>query len=92
MRRVSIAVLFVGFVCSCLGQIPGATPFSADMAMKMKDGKSMNGKVYVGGGKMRQEFSTEGHDVIQIIDYQKKVSDMLMPQQKMYMENGRTAK
>jgi hypothetical protein len=37
------------------------------MSMKMKDGKNMNGKVYVGGGKMRQEFNAEGHDVIQIV-------------------------
>jgi hypothetical protein len=86
MRRFAIATLFVYFACMCLAQIPGATPFSADMAMKMKDGKSMNGKVYVGGGKMRQEFNADGHDVIQIIDFQRKVSDMLMPQQKMYME------
>jgi hypothetical protein len=35
---------------------------------------------------MRQEFSAEGHDVIQIIDLKRQVSDMLMPQQKMYME------
>src|SRR3954464_12634979 len=86
MRRVAIGVLFVCFVCCSLAQVPGATPFSADMAMKRTDGKNMNGKVYVGGGKMRQEFNAEGHDVIQIIDFQKKVSDMLMPEQKMYME------
>jgi hypothetical protein len=86
MRKVSIALLFVYFACVVFAQIPGATPFSADTAMKLKDGKNMTGKVYVGGGKMRQEMNTEGHEVIQIMDMQKKVADVLMPQQKMYME------
>ncbi len=86
MRKLAIAILIACASCLAFAQIPGATPFSADMAMKMKDGKNMTGKVYVGGGKMRQEFNADGHDVIQIIDMQRKVSDMLMPQQKMYME------
>jgi hypothetical protein len=87
MRKAAIAVLFVYVACVAFAQVPGATPFSADMALKMKDGKSMNGKVYVGGGgKMRQETNADGHDVIQIFDLQRKVADMLMPQQKMYME------
>lgn len=86
MRKVAIAVLFAYFACVAFAQIPGATPFSADMTMKMKDGKGMNGKVYFSGNKMRQEMSMEGHDVIQIMDMQRKVADTLMPQQKMYME------
>src|SRR4051794_24813339 len=86
MRRVAIAALFVYVVCIASAQVPGATPFSADMAMTMKDGKGMNGKVYVGGGKMRQEMNAQGHEVVQIIDLQKKVADTLMPEQKMYME------
>ena len=86
MRKVAIAVLFVCFVCSSFAQIPGATPFSADMAMKMKDGKDMNGKVYFSGTKMRQEMNMGGRQMINIMDMQKKVADMLMPDQKMYME------
>ena len=86
MRRVAVVLLFVYAACVAFAQIPGATPFSADTAMKMKDGKSMNGKIYVGGGKMRQETNAEGHEVIQITDIQRKVTDVLMPQQKMYME------
>ncbi len=87
MRRISIVLLLLCAATIAYSQMmAGATPFSADMGMKMKDGKDMNGKVYVGGGKMRQEFNAEGHEMIQIIDLQRKVSDMLMPQQKMYME------
>jgi outer membrane lipoprotein-sorting protein len=86
MRKVAIGVLFVYVACVAFAQIPGATPFSADMSMKMKDGKDMNGKVYFSGNKMRQEMNMGGHEVIQIMDMQKKVTDMLMPQQKMYME------
>lgn len=86
MRRVFLTIVLICAACLAFAQMPGATPFSADMAMNMKNGKAMNGKVYVGGGKMRQEFNAEGHEVIQIIDPQRKVTDMLMPQQKMYME------
>ena len=87
MRKVLVVVLFLCAACFAYAQVmAGATPFSADMSMNLKDGKNMNGKVYVGGGKMRQEFNTEGHEVIQIMDLQRKVTDMLMPQQKMYME------
>jgi len=86
MRKVSFTLLFLLLTCFAVAQIPGATPFSADMAIKMKDGKDMTGKVYFGGNKMRQEMNMQGHEVIQIMDFQRKVSDMLMPQQKMYME------
>jgi len=86
MRKVFQVIVLMSAACLAYAQMPGSTPFSADMAMNMKDGKAMNGKIYVGGGKMRQEFNAEGHEMIQIIDLQRKVSDMLMPQQKMYME------
>ncbi len=86
MRKVLIAVLFMSVAVVAFGQAPGAVPFSADMAMKMKDGKNLSGKVYFSGTKLRQEMMTNGQQVIQIIDLKREVSDMLMPQQKMYME------
>ena len=86
MRRVAVALEFLLLACMVMAQVPGATPFSADTSMKMKDGKNITGKVYFGGGKMRQEMNMQGHEVIQIMDFQRKVTDMLMPQQKMYME------
>jgi hypothetical protein len=86
MRKVAVAVVFLLVTCFAVAQVPGAAPFSADMSVKMKDGKDMTGKVYFGGGKMRQEMNLQGHEVIQIMDFQRKVADMLMPQQKMYME------
>jgi hypothetical protein len=86
MRKLAILwfVLFVAAVA--FAQIPGATPFSADSNMKMKDSKDVNGKVYFSGSKMRQEMNMEGHEVIQILNLQSKIAEVLMPQQKMYME------
>lgn len=87
MRKIAMAVLMLLVMVSAgFAQIPGGAPFSADMVVKMKDGNNINGKVYVGSGKMRQEMDVNGHQTVQIIDTQKKVTDILMPQQKMYME------
>jgi outer membrane lipoprotein-sorting protein len=86
MRRVLIPVFLLVTLCAAVAQAPGFSPFSADMSMKLKDGKDMNGKVYFSGTKMRQEMNTSGHQMIQIMDMQKKVADTLMPEQKMYME------
>src|SRR3954469_25707242 len=87
MRKFAVAVLFAILASVVMAQIPGAVPFSADMTMKPgKGGESMNGKMYFSGSKMRWDMSMQGHDSVMITDIPGKVSYVLMPQQKMYME------
>jgi hypothetical protein len=67
-----------------LAQVP-PTQFAADMKFTSKN-MSATGKLYFGGGKVRMEMAAMGHQSIMITDSQRKVTYMLMPEQKMYME------
>ena len=84
-------------VCACAllvqlaaAQVPQLSPFSADMQMTStspqggpRDG---TGKIYVGSGHMRMNMSNQGHEMAMITDFAAKTVDMLMVQQKMYLE------
>jgi len=56
------------------------------MTIKSHGGHDMNGKVYFNGSKMRMDMTGGGHNMAMIHDMPGKVSYMLMPEQKMYME------
>ena len=60
--------------------------YSADMIMET-GGHVINSKIYHAiGGKERQEINLNGNTQIMILRQDKKLSWMLMPEQKMYME------
>ena len=59
--------------------------FSADMVMTAQ-GHSVAGKYYMNGDKMRMEMSMMGQSSITITRHDKKLSWILMPAQKSYME------
>ncbi len=61
-------------------------PFASDMAITTKNGEKMNGKFYFSPPKQRMDMSSRGHDVSVITDAKTQTSDILMPQQHMYME------
>jgi len=63
-----------------------AAEFSADMVMKGPDGQTMSGKVFVKGQKIRQEMQQGGERVITILRMDKKLSWVLMVDEKVYME------
>jgi len=63
-----------------------AAEFSADMVMKGPDGQAMSGKVFVKGQKIRQEIQQDGERVITILRMDKKLSWVLMVDEKVYME------
>jgi outer membrane lipoprotein-sorting protein len=67
-----------------LAQLPPSR-FAADMKFTRKD-MSATGKLYFGGSKVRMEMNAMGRQSIMITDSQRKVIDMLMPDQHMYME------
>ena len=63
-----------------------ASEFSADFVMKGGP-MSGKGKIWVKGNKMRQEFGDQFGKVITIIDLDQGIQWVLMPENKMYMEN-----
>lgn len=69
-----------------LATLASAAEFSADMVTK-GGGQEMTGKVFVKGQKIRQEFGGSGADaMISIVRMDRKVTWVLMPQEKTYME------
>jgi outer membrane lipoprotein-sorting protein len=64
--------------------------FSADMKMSDSKDKIMTGKVFMEGQKIRQELATGKGNVITILRLDKKVSWMLMVDNKQYIETKLT--
>ncbi|ABK19743.1 DUF4412 domain-containing protein [Syntrophobacter fumaroxidans] len=64
----------------------GAVEFSADLVIQPKGEEAMKGKIYVKGDKVRQEILEEGDNQIMIIRPDKKVTWMISPDEKTYME------
>lgn len=65
-----------------------ATELSADLVMTPKDKseQAIMARFYVKGNKLRQEITEEGEQHIVIVRPDKKVSWMITPSEKMYME------
>jgi hypothetical protein len=100
LRTSAIPATVVAFLLSlpwAAAQMPPqATPFSADMqstAIPPQGGsrKEMSGKVYVSRKHMRMDFTGMGGPgkgrMIMITNFAAKTSDILMPEQHMYMES-----
>src|SRR5512135_797678 len=68
-----------------LGGLAQAAEFSADIVTQA-GGQTMQGKVYIKGDKVREEFNTPGGTMITIARGDKKVMYMLMPAQRTYHE------
>ena len=71
--------------------VPHFSPFTADLQMSTTHpgiGPSdATGKMFVGRGHMRLNLSNQGHDVAMITDFATKTTDMLMVEQKVYIEH-----
>ena len=65
-------------------------PFSADMQFSSARGGAMTrditGKMYFATGHMRMDMQGSGHGSIMITDVKTQTTDILMPEQHMYME------
>ncbi len=83
-RKLLVVLLGVvlGFLWLSLAQ---AAEFSASVVKKGVDFEKQ-GKIFVKGDKVRQEFATAGGNTTVILRLDKKVMWMLMPGQKTYME------
>jgi hypothetical protein len=81
---VLLAGLALLFAAGCSSKGAPAE-FSAESIMK-SGGHVIRSKVYVSGGKIRTESSAYGQKSISIIREDKNIAWMIMPAQKMYME------
>jgi outer membrane lipoprotein-sorting protein len=63
-----------------------AVEFSADMVIVPKGDEPVKGKIFVKGDKIRQETTEEDETQIMIIRPDKKVTWMITPEEKTYME------
>ena len=71
-------------------QIPHANPFSADLhltSIQGGDNREVNGKIYFSQNHMRMDMEGGSHGgSVMITNVATQTTDMLMPQQHMYME------
>lgn len=82
IRNILIAAACIIFACS----ISFAAEFSADVSIHGIRGNFRTGKIYVKGDKIRQEMKMMGRSSINIIRKDKKVTWILMPESRQYME------
>ncbi len=88
-KRFAVTVLFqLAFALLALGACgsAGAADFSADMVIQPKGEEATTGKMFVKGDKIRQETKEDGETQIMIIRPDKKVTWMIAPEEKTYME------
>jgi hypothetical protein len=90
--RLVLAMLFAALpALPAIAQVPQISPFSADMHLTSTHGsegaREINGKMYFSQGHMRMDMDTGPHGAsILITNLATQTTDMLMPQQHMYME------
>jgi len=88
MKRILFfsVIIFLAQMVPGLSALVHAVEFSADMVIVPKGDEPMKGKIYVKGEKIRQETVEEGETQVMIIRPDKKVTWMISPDEKTYME------
>jgi hypothetical protein len=86
VRWTGAAVLILSVFLLNAGTRAAGAEFSAD-TIRVEEGQTHPGKVYVKGKKMRMEFAAKGQSMVTIMDMEKGSSVILFPHDKTYMEN-----
>jgi hypothetical protein len=84
-KRVFLGLGMVVALIFCLSAWCLAAEFSADLLLK-QGGESITGKVYVKGDKIRQEYLQRGEKQVMIFRFDKGLTWVLVPSEKIYME------
>ena len=86
---VGCAVASVGLAAGAasVDWLQPKSDYRADTLMETPEGR-MQGKVFASGMKERREFTTAGRRHVMIVRRDQGVSWVLMPEQKMYLENA----
>ncbi len=91
--QIMLCITVILLSSSLFAQLPHLTPFSADVQISSMQANPMNrdmsGKLYVDQQAMRMDTQSEGPhgEAIIITTFATKITDILMPQQHMYMEH-----
>ena len=80
-------LLMVGALAGSIGAQQQPPQFKASVKMKDgSDGTASTGTMYFSGAKMRTELTSDGQNVIILVDPAAKTQYMLMPREKAYMQ------
>ena len=89
-RLVFPALAFLFLVQFSAAQLPQFSPFSADLKITTSRAgapQDINGQVFVGSGHIRMNMNTANHKTSVITDFATKTTDILLPEQQMYLEH-----
>ena len=88
-RFFLIAVAGILLAAFAVAQAPLISPFSADLQISStRGGKNLEatGQVFSGKGHIRMNLNAEGHETVMITDFATRTTDILLLQQKIYIE------
>ena len=90
MKSRFVAAGFLLLSAFAYGQSPQIMPFSADLQISTTRPEAsvqeITGKVYAGNGHVRLNMESGGHATVLITDFATKTTDVLLIDQKMYIE------
>jgi len=88
-KLIAIALLLLS--ASAHAQLPQIMPFTADLQISTTNPQAnfqdITGKVYAGNGHVRMNMESGGHATALITDFATKTTDVLLIDQKMYLEH-----
>ncbi len=89
-RLILTALVSLLLLQMAVAQVPQISPFSADMqitSMGDRGPRDVTGQVYVGSGHIRMNMDSAGHATVMITDLASQTTDILLVEQKMYIEH-----
>lgn len=91
MRSKFIAAVFFLLSVVAYAQPPQIMPFTADLQISTTNPQAnfqdITGKVYAGNGHVRMNMDSGGHSTALITDFATRTTDVLLIDQKMYIEH-----
>jgi hypothetical protein len=88
-RFVTVALFLLS--AFSYAQLPQITPFTADLQISTTNPQAnfqdITGKVYAGNGHVRMNMESGGHSTALITDFATRITDILLIEQKMYIEH-----
>ena len=86
--KLKFASLFPLLFASLTAFAGNGGEFSAEFTQSAPQQDEQHGRIYVGDGRMRMEFDTDGSTIIQIVDSTTQTVFMINTEEKTYMRQG----
>ena len=91
MKSTLFALALLLLSAFAYAQLPQINPFTADLQISTTNPQAnvqeITGKVYAGNGHVRMNMESGGHSTVLITDFATKTTDVLLIDQKMYIEH-----